>query len=83
MRTLTLTRASRRGFRPEGYTHRPGEDRELHVNYASPRYFDTLGIPLRDGRTFTSADAPGSEPVVVVNAALRGGSSAARRSASG
>ena len=33
-------------------------------------YFETLGIPLRDGRTFTAADAPGSEPVVVVNEAL-------------
>ena len=70
VRTLTLTRASRRGFRAEGHTPSPGEDRELHVNYASPGYFETLGIPLRDGRTFTAADAPGSEPVVVVNEAL-------------
>ena len=70
VRTPTLARLSRRGFRPEGYTHRPGEDRELHVNYASTGYFETLGIPLRDGRTFTAADAPGSAPVVVVNEAL-------------
>jgi predicted permease len=70
VRTLTLARASRRGFRPEGHTPAPGEDRELHVNYASPGYFETLGIPLRDGRTFMTADAAGSEPVVVVTDAL-------------
>ena len=70
VRTLTLSRASRRGFRAEGHTPAPGEDRELHINYASPGYFETLDIPLHDGRTFTDADAPGSEPVVVVNQAL-------------
>jgi predicted permease len=70
VRTLTLARGGRRGFRPEGYTARPGEDRELHVNHASSGYFETLRIPLRDGRTFTSADTAGAARVAVVNEAL-------------
>ena len=57
-------------LRAEGYTAAPGEDRELNVNYASPGYFDALGIPLRHGRTFTTADAGGGRPVVVVNETL-------------
>jgi predicted permease len=69
-RALTLAPMSRRRFDPESYTHVPGEDRELNVNYASAAYFETLGIPLRDGRTFTSADSSGSAPVVVVNETL-------------
>jgi predicted permease len=69
-RTLTLAPTSRRGFRAEGHTPRPGEDRELNVNYASVGYFETLGIPLRDGRTFTTGDTDTSERVVVVNETL-------------
>jgi predicted permease len=83
VRTPTLALGGRRGFRPDGYTARPGEDRELHVNYASSAYFETLGIPLRDGRTFTSADNATSERVVVVNDALErryfGGAAVGRR----
>jgi predicted permease len=69
-RALTLGRTSRRGFHPEGYSHAPGEDRELNVNYASAGYFETLGIPLRDGRTFTAADAADGPRVVVINETL-------------
>ena len=70
VRTMTLSLGGRRGFRPEGYTARPGEDRELHVNYASRDYFETLRIPVRDGRTFTAADSATGERVAVVNEAL-------------
>jgi putative ABC transport system permease protein len=70
IRTPTLAPAARRGFRPEGYTPRPDEDRELNVNYASSGYFETLGIPIRDGRAFTGADTDAGERVVVVNETL-------------
>ncbi len=37
------------------------------LDYVSPGYFATLGVPLLGGRTFTDADREGAEPVVVVN----------------
>jgi len=37
---------------------------------ASPGYFATMGIPLLEGRDFTSADRAGSERVAVVNSTL-------------
>lgn len=36
---------------------------------ASPGYFDALGIPLRQGRSFQDTDVPGSVLVAVVNEA--------------
>lgn len=69
VRTLALAQTSRRGFTAEGYTHAPGEDRELNVNYASAGYFETLRIPVRSGRSFTAADAAGPK-VIVVNETL-------------
>lgn len=36
----------------------------------SPEYFATLGIELRRGRTFTSADGPDAPPVAVVSASM-------------
>jgi putative ABC transport system permease protein len=33
----------------------------------SPGYFDAMGLSLADGRWFTPADTPSSDPVVVVN----------------
>jgi putative ABC transport system permease protein len=33
-------------------------------------YFKTLGIEIRQGRGFTSADRPGGEPVILINEAL-------------
>jgi predicted permease len=73
VRTLPLSGGSRRGFRPEGYVPREGEDLELNYNVVSPEYFRTLGIPLLAGRAFTPADdAPGerTQRVVVVNEIL-------------
>ena len=36
-------------------------------NVAGPGYFETMKIPLREGRTFTSADRTGAPLVAVVN----------------
>jgi predicted permease len=35
--------------------------------YVTPRYFETLQIPVLAGRTFTDADRPDAQPVVIVN----------------
>ncbi len=35
--------------------------------YATPGYFETLQIPILAGRTFTEADGPGAQRVVIVN----------------
>ena len=72
-RTLPFARTSRRGFRPEGYVPRDGEDLELNYNIVSPDYFKTLGIPFVGGRGFTRVDLGNkdqSAQVVIVNEIL-------------
>jgi predicted permease len=49
---------------------RPGMDVSAAIRIADARYFETLGIPLREGRTFQAADGPGAPLVVVVSAAF-------------
>jgi macrolide transport system ATP-binding/permease protein len=46
-----------------------GMDKEVMTNqlYVSPNYFATLQIPLVAGRSFTDADGPDAQPVVIVN----------------
>ena len=48
----------------------PGKAPLAELRVASPGFFETLGIPLRRGRTFTERDGLTGEPVVVVNEAL-------------
>jgi predicted permease len=66
-RTLPLSRASRRGFRVEGYQPRPGEDMELPINIVGPGFFEALRLPLLGGRDFDDRDTPSSTSVVIVN----------------
>jgi predicted permease len=52
---------------------RPLEGRDhgdVDVATVSPRYFDTLHIPIVRGRAFTDRDAIGAAPVVIVNQAM-------------
>jgi putative ABC transport system permease protein len=44
----------------------PGEP-EVEMNSVSPGYFETMKIPLRQGRPFTASDGPDSQPVVIVS----------------
>lgn len=64
---LTLTDSSDRSVDVEGYTPAPGE--EMSVYYASigPGYFDTLRMPLVEGRDFTARDGTDAPFVIVVN----------------
>jgi len=55
---------------PDGYTGGtvPGEQRVAFVP-VSPEYFQTMRIPLRNGRTFTAADARSAVALTVINEA--------------
>ena len=56
------------GVVPEGWE--PSEERPrvgVDFNVVSPSYFETLRIPILEGRSFTTADREGSEPVAVVS----------------
>jgi hypothetical protein len=71
VRTLTLARTSRRGFRAEGYTARAsrrGSRAEHQLRLA--RGIRDARHPLRDGRTFAPTDRAGALRVVVVNQTL-------------
>jgi len=46
---------------------RPGQYPEVFREPVSAGYFETLGIPLISGRTFTTADIAGGAKVVIIN----------------
>ena len=49
----------------EGYQAAPAENRLLAENWVAPKYFDTLGTPLLDGRDFNSRDRAGPRVAIV------------------
>jgi predicted permease len=56
------------GITLAGYTPKPGEEMDPHMNFISPGYFETLGIPLVAGRGFTLKDDMNAPHVAIVNA---------------
>ena len=52
---------------PEGYVPRPHESLELRRADVTPKYFETLGIPVLEGRDFTTNDSDSAPRVVVVD----------------
>jgi putative ABC transport system permease protein len=58
------------GVEIEGRPAVPGQEPEAMIQPASPGYFETLGIPLVQGRFFTEQDDAESLPVAVVNQTL-------------
>src|SRR5262245_522877 len=62
----------RRGVEIEGYEPRPNEDLELNYNVVGLNYFNTMGIPLSQGRDFAVTDTERSPGVVIVNEELSG-----------
>jgi putative ABC transport system permease protein len=53
---------------PEGQPDVPLAQRPfIDIEAISPRWFETMRVPMRSGRTFTNADNATSPPVIVVN----------------
>jgi putative ABC transport system permease protein len=57
-------------FLIEGRPTEAGRRTITGANVASPGYFQTMGIPLLEGRTFQESDRPGAPVVAVVSAAM-------------
>ncbi|HEV2915205.1 MAG TPA: ABC transporter permease [Pyrinomonadaceae bacterium] len=47
-----------------------GKEPKALVNRAGDRYFETIGIPLIKGRTFTEQDRADAPPVVIINQSM-------------
>ncbi len=54
----------------EGQPGEAGQERNVYVSIATPRYFETMRIALRRGRTLDARDATSAAPVAVINEAL-------------
>jgi predicted permease len=51
----------------EGYTAKPGEDIDPHMNQVTPGYFEAVGVHVLAGRGITAKDTANSPKVAVVN----------------
>jgi predicted permease len=54
-------------FKTDGYTPRNRQDQQAALDYVSPGYFQTLGIPLLAGREFSPADSANGPKVAIIN----------------
>jgi predicted permease len=63
---LTLSRKTEDAY-PEGYVPQPHESLEVGRADVSPRYFETMGIPLLEGRDFTLDDKENAPRVLIVD----------------
>ena len=51
----------------DGYTPQQGEEMSVYFNNVTPGYFETLRIPIHDGRDFLDSDDASSQNVLIVN----------------
>ncbi|HXA07385.1 MAG TPA: ABC transporter permease [Bryobacteraceae bacterium] len=58
---------ARHDIHVEGYNAPLGEERVVWINSVSPKYFETLRIPLLQGRSFTARDTKSAAKVAIVN----------------
>jgi len=65
--TLGLAGSGVYGLEIEGYTPKNEDDQRARANWVGPRYFETLGMSVLQGREFSMADTLNSSGVVIVN----------------
>jgi predicted permease len=53
----------------EGYQQKPGDRRYVSLSWVAPKYFQTLGTPLLEGRDFSFQDQGGPR-VAIINQAM-------------
>jgi predicted permease len=51
----------------EGHTYADGEDQQAFMNALSPGYFETMRIPILEGRDFRQSDLSDQPTVAIVN----------------
>ncbi|HSH09290.1 MAG TPA: FtsX-like permease family protein, partial [Oceanipulchritudo sp.] len=67
----TLTGIDWNRIKKDGAQYAEFEDMPLTTSeFISPEYFDTLGVKLIEGRSFTELDTPDTLPVAIINKAL-------------
>ena len=54
-------------FSVEGHQASDGEDMQAYTNSLSPGYFDSMGVPLLEGRDFDRRDIKADSKVAIVN----------------
>lgn len=59
--------SSDRGVEIPGYTPQPNENMSIFYASTSPGYFQTMGMPLLEGRPIEARDDSAAAPVIVVN----------------
>ncbi len=64
---LPLGRNRSWGTPAKGQTYPKGKFPDSFVRVVSDGYIGSMGIPLREGRDISVRDAPGSDPVIVIN----------------
>jgi putative ABC transport system permease protein len=64
---LPLLGGDKRRVEAEGQTLADNATLQAEYRAVSPTYFETLRIPLRQGRAFHDGDREGSTPIVIVN----------------
>jgi predicted permease len=51
----------------EGFSHKPTETPDPHMQFISPDYFKTMNVPILAGRDFRMTDSSGTPKVCIVN----------------
>jgi predicted permease len=59
-----------RDFSVPGHVPAKGEDKQVVTDFEGSEFFRTLGIPLQQGRDFTTADNEGSPKVAIINTVM-------------